>query len=127
MRLVAGFLFFEHGGQKLFGWFGADHTVPIKSLMGLAGALEFLGGILIVLGLFTRPVAFLLSGEMAVAYFKAHAPHGIWPVANKGELAVLYCFVFLYLCIAGAGPFSLDAIFHRKIGRGGGTPSKSAK
>jgi putative oxidoreductase len=81
--------------------------------MGLAGILEFFGGLFILLGLFTRPVAFLLSGQMAVAYFMAHAPEGFWPVLNHGELAVLYCFIFLYLSLAGGGPWSLDRVVGR--------------
>ena len=82
--------------------------------MGAAGVLECFGGLLIALGLFTRPVAFLLCGEMAVAYFKQHLPRGVWPINNSGELAVLYCFIFLYLVSAGAGPWSLDRLIRRK-------------
>jgi len=84
------------------------------SLVGLAGVLEFFGGALILLGLFTRPTAFLLSGQMAAAYFMAHAPKGFWPLLNKGELAALYCFVFLFLSIAGGGPWSLDRLMNKK-------------
>jgi putative oxidoreductase len=80
----------------------------------VAGVLETFGGILLLAGLFTRPVAFVLCGEMAVAYFRAHAPRGFWPIANGGELAVLYCFIFLYLAVAGAGPVSLDRIIWKK-------------
>jgi len=109
LRIVAAFLFMQHGGQKLLGFPGAgDHKVELMSLMGFAGCLELIGGGLLLLGLFTRPVAFLLSGEMAFAYFMAHAPQGFWPVLNQGEAAVLYCFVFLYLSAAGGGPWSLD-------------------
>lgn len=112
LRAVAGLLFLQHGGQKLFGWFGGmgGGTVPFMSQMGLAGLLEFFGGIAIVLGLFTRPVAFLLSGEMAVAYFQAHQPNGTWPIQNRGELAALYAFVFLFFAAHGAGANSLDAM-----------------
>src|SRR5258708_16399696 len=96
LRIVAGFTFALHGFQKLFGYFGGmgGRTVHFYSLMWLAGFLETAGGILIVLGLWTSPVAFLLCGEMAVAYFKGHFPRGFWPVANGAELAVLYCFIF---------------------------------
>ena len=111
LRIVIAFLFMEHGAQKLFGVPGAgDHTVELMSLMGFAGVLEFFGGALILLGLFTRPVAFILSGEMAFAYFMAHAPGGFWPVLNHGEAAVFYCFAFLYLSATGGGPWSLDRV-----------------
>ena len=109
MRIVIAILIMQHGGQKLFG-FAGGHKVEINSLLGLAGILELFGGALIFLGLLTRPAAFILSGEMAVAYFKVHAPGGFWPVENHGELAVAYCFVFLYLAAAGAGPLSVDAL-----------------
>ncbi len=116
MRIVIGLLFMEHGAQKFFGFPVAmeSGTVALFSLMGLAAVLEFFGGFLIVLGLFTRPAAFILSGEMAVAYFMAHAPKGFWPVMNHGELAVVYCFVYLYLAFAGGGSWSLDRAL-RKI------------
>src|SRR5262249_47428085 len=97
LRIVVAFMFMQHGAMKLFGYPGAgDHKVELMSLFGLAGVLEFFGGALILLGLFTRPVAFILSGEMAFAYFMAHAPHGFWTIVNQGEAAVFYCFVFLY-------------------------------
>ncbi len=108
LRVVAGFLFWQHGAQKLFGWLGGD-AVELMSMAGLAGTLEFFGGILILAGLFTRPVAFVLSGEMAVAYFTVHFPQGFWPIQNGGELAALYAFVFLLLATLGPGSFSLDA------------------
>ncbi|RTQ47455.1 DoxX family protein [Hymenobacter gummosus] len=111
LRIVTGFLFLWHGTQKLFGFPPSDHgPAELMSLMGLAGVLEFGGGLLFLLGLFTRPVAFLLSGTMAVAYFMAHAGQGALPIQNGGEPAVLYCFVFLYYVAAGAGPWSLDAL-----------------
>jgi putative oxidoreductase len=111
LRLVTAFLFMQHGGQKLFGFPAPPQTAhPLLSLIGVAGILEFFGGLLLLMGLFTRPVAFLLSGLMAVAYFMAHAPHGFWPLLNRGELAVLYCFVFLYLFAAGGGCWSLDRL-----------------
>ena len=117
LRIVAGLLFAQHGAQKLFGWFGGDQVANVASMMGIAGVLEFFGGILIILGLFTRPVAFLLSGEMAAAYFMAHFPRGFWPISNGGEAAVLYCFIFLYFAATGAGRLSLDhAMSHRRRG-----------
>lgn len=113
LRAVAAFTFAAHGAQKLFGWLGGPR-VPIFSQIGVAGLLEFLGGMLLLVGLFTRPVAFILSGQMAFAYFIAHAPKGFWPLLNRGELAVVYCFLFLYLSAAGAGPLSLDSAVRRK-------------
>jgi putative oxidoreductase len=121
LRVFAGALFMQHGVQKLFGllvdpsrpWSGAPAAF---SMPWFAGVLECFGGALIVLGLFTRPVAFLLSGEMAVAYFMAHAPRGFWRVRNGGENVVLFCFVFLYLAVAGGGRFSADALLARRRG-----------
>ena len=115
LRIVTAYLFIQHGTAKLFGFPHQDmfDGLQLFSLIGLAGALEVAGGLLIGVGLFTRPTAFVLSGMMAVAYFMAHAPQGFWPILNKGELAVLYCFVFLYLAAAGAGPLSLDRIMRR--------------
>src|SRR5215210_4884705 len=112
LRIITGFLFMEHGGQKLLGFPAPmpGGTPTLMSLMGLAGILELFGGLLILLGLFTRPVAFMLAGMMAVAYFLAHAPGGFWPLLNKGELAVFYCFVFLYLAVAGGGVWSIDRL-----------------
>lgn len=118
LRIVAGFTFSLHGFQKLFGCFGgmggSGATAGFGTLPWVAGVLETFGGMLLLAGLFTRPVAFILCGEMAVAYFRAHAPRGFWPIANGGELAVLYCFIFLYLAVAGAGPVSLDRIIRKK-------------
>jgi putative oxidoreductase len=112
LRMVAAFLFMTHGAQKLFAWPASEprEAVALLSLMGLAGFLELFGGLFLLLGLFTRLVAFLLAGEMAVAYATAHAPRGFWPILNHGELAVLYCFLFLYLAAVGGGPWSLDAL-----------------
>ena len=109
LRIVTAFLFVEHGMQKLLN-FPAPAKAPFElmSLSGVSGVLELFGGALLLLGLFTRPVAFVLSGLMAFAYFIAHAPQGFWPLLNHGELAVLYCFIFLYMSAAGAGPWSLD-------------------
>jgi putative oxidoreductase len=105
-RIVVGFLFSFHGMQKLFGAFGGQ-KVEIASLMGLAGVIEFVCGILVMIGLFTSWAAFIASGTMAVAYFMAHASGGLWPIVNKGEMAVLYCFAFLYIAARGAGPWSV--------------------
>lgn len=109
LRIVSGFLFFQHGLPKLFGGFGRDAPVELMSQMGLAGIIEVGGGLLIAIGAFASPVAFIASGQMAVAYFQAHAPRGFWPIVNGGELAALYCFVFLYLAANGAGKWSVDA------------------
>ena len=119
LRIMTGALFMQHGVQKLFGllvspdrpWTGAP---PMFSQFWFAGVLETFGGALIVLGLFTRPVAFLLCGEMAVAYFQAHFPRDFWPVRNGGESVVLFCFIFFFLFAHGAGPFSLDAVLGRR-------------
>lgn len=119
LRIVTGALFMQHGVQKLFGllldpsrpWNGPP---PMFSQFWFAGVLEAFGGLLIVLGLFTRPVAFLLSGEMAVAYFQAHIARSYFPVLNGGEHTVLFCFIFLHLFAVGAGPFSLDASLRKR-------------
>jgi putative oxidoreductase len=104
-----------HGSQKLFGFPDTQHVVAIQlfSLLGLAAILEFFGGLLLLIGFFTRPVAFVLSGLMAVAYFMAHAPQGFWPLMNKGELGVILCFVFLYLAVAGGGSWSVDRLIKK--------------
>jgi putative oxidoreductase len=118
LRVVAGFLFACHGAQKLFGAF-ADPSRPAEpvalvSLMGLAGVIEFFGGLLIAIGAVAGPAAFLASGMMAVAYFMAHFPNGFWPIQNRGELAVVYCFLFLFIAARGAGPWSVDAMLARR-------------
>jgi len=115
MRIVVGFLFMAHGTQKLFGMPVTEPRDPVAlmSLAGAAGVLEVFGGALILVGLFTRPVAFVLSGQMAVAYFMSHGPQGFWPILNRGELAALYSFVFLYLSAAGGGSLGLDAWFRK--------------
>lgn len=122
LRIIAAFLLLQHGLQKVFGVLmppaqpGAPQShgeFQLFSLMGVAGILEFVGPVLLLLGLFTRPVAFILSGLMAVAYFMGHAPGGFWPILNRGELAALYSFVFLYLAAAGGGVWSLDRLLHR--------------
>jgi putative oxidoreductase len=112
LRIMTGLLFIEHGTMKFFNFPPSEmfaQGVELVSLFGLAGVLELVGGALIVLGLFTRPVAFILSGEMAVAYFMGHAGQSFYPVINGGESAILFCFIFLYLACAGAGPWSVDA------------------
>ena len=124
LRAVTGALFMQHGVQKLFGmllapdrpWNGAPAAF---SQMWFAGVLETFGGALILFGLFTRPVAFLLAGEMAFAYFLAHAPRAFWPILNGGENVVLFCFVFLYLFAAGPGPYSIDGVLRSRRGREG--------
>jgi putative oxidoreductase len=110
LRIVAALLFLEHGTQKLFGYPpGPPFTgFPNFSLLGIAGMLEVVGGVLLLIGLFTRVTAFIACGEMAVAYFRAHHPRGFFPINNMGEITVLLCFVFLYLIAAGPGPLSLD-------------------
>ena len=126
LRIIAGFLLLQHGLQKVFGVLlppapvGApqEHgTFQLFSLVGVSGILELVGGALLLVGLFTRPVAFILSGMMAVAYFMAHAPGGFWPILNRGELAVIYCFVYLYFSVAGGGEWSLDRLLRRDARR----------
>ena len=115
LRIVAGLLFFCHGAQKLLGWFGGlPPGVELKGLTLAAGVIELFGGLLILLGLFTRPAAFVGSGEMAFAYFKAHFPSAFWPIQNHGEMAVLNCFLFLFLWASGPGPWSLDSWIARR-------------
>lgn len=114
LRVITGLLFMQHGLMKLFAWPPSEmfaQPVELMSLMGLAGVLELVGGALIVLGLLTRITAFVLSGQMAAAYFMAHAPQNFFPALNGGEAAILYCFVFLYLAVAGGGAWSLDQAF----------------
>ena len=110
LRIMAGLLFMEHGTAKLLHFPHVDmfDNLEIASLLGFAGILELVGGALLAVGLFTRPVAFILSGEMAIAYFLGHAPRGFFPLLNQGESAILFCFIFLYLAAAGGGEWSLD-------------------
>ena len=118
LRVVAGLIFIQTGGVILFGWFGGmpghPGAPPLLSQMGIGGVLEFFGGLAILLGLATRPVAFILSGMMAVAYWQFHAPHGPWPTQNQGIPAVLLCFIFLHLAAKGGGDWSLDTLIGRK-------------
>jgi putative oxidoreductase len=121
LRVMAGLFLMQHGVQKLFGWLGGfggepGATADLMTRHGVAGVLEVFGGALFVLGLFTRPVAFLLSGLMAAAYFTSHAPDGFWPILNRGELAALFCFVFFYFSARGGGRYSLDAALARRRG-----------
>ncbi|MCA1731176.1 MAG: DoxX family protein [Actinobacteria bacterium] len=129
LRIAVALLFIEHGGEKLFGFPPAQQAAPdtLSILMWVAAVLEFFGGLVILFGLFTRPVAFLLSGEMAVAYFMAHASQGFFPLQNRGELAALYSFVFLFLAVAGGGVWSLDTLLWWRSGarRGSVTPLKT--
>ena len=121
LRIMSALLFLEHGTSKLLGFppspMPGHGPFQLFSMVGFSGVLEFVGGILLAIGLFTRVTAFILSGEMAVAYFMVHAPKGFFPMmmgGNNGELAVLYCFVFLYLAAAGGGPWSIDRLRHRR-------------
>lgn len=116
LRIVAASLFIAHGTQKLFGYpaNAPRPTVALQSRLGAAGVLETFGGTLMLVGLFSRPVAFILSGQMAVAYFTQHAPNSRWPLLNGGELALLYCFTWLFVVAAGPGPLSLDAVIRKR-------------
>ena len=116
LRIMTSLLFLQHATAKLFAFPHVAYfdNLKLASLLGVAGLIELVGGVLVLLGLFTRPAAFILSGTMAVAYFLAHAPHGFFPLLNQGELAALYCFVFLYLAVAGGGAWSLDELRTRR-------------
>jgi putative oxidoreductase len=116
LRIVGGLLVLQYGLAKLFGWpvVKMFENLPWLSLFGIAGMFELIGGVLLILGLFTRPVAFVLSGEMAAAYFIEHFPHSFFPILNHGDLAISLCFIFFYLAFAGAGPWSLDAMMRKK-------------
>ena len=120
LRIIAAFLFMQVGTAKLFAFPAAvmpgGGTAPPGTLPWVAGVLETFGGALLLVGLFTRPVAFILSGEMAFAYFIGHAPRGLWPVLNEGSGAILFCFIYLYLSAAGPGPWSVDAALRRRRG-----------
>ena len=114
LRFVAGLLFLQHGLQKLLGMLGGS-VAQFGTMSHFSGLIEGVGGLLIMIGLFTRLAAFVCSGQMAFAYFLAHASKAFWPIVNRGELAALYCFVFLYLAVAGPGPISLDRLLRRKL------------
>jgi putative oxidoreductase len=111
LRIITGLMIIEHGMAKLLGWPVVPAFAQLKlfSLLGLAGTIELVGGALLILGLFTQPAAFIVSGEMAVAYFMVHEPRSFFPLINGGSLAIIYCFACLYLSTAGAGPWSVDA------------------
>ena len=122
LRIVAALILMQHGSQKLFHYPPSGAPGPVAPLVlmsqnGLAGVLEFFGGLMLLLGLFTRPVAFILSGEMAVAYFQVHMPRAFLPIVNRGELAAILCFVFLYLAFAGGGSWSVDSVMRRSRSR----------
>lgn len=114
LRIVSALIFFEHGTAKLLGFPPSDFSPEAMSLPWIAGILEMVGGALLIVGLFTRPVAFVLSGLMAVAYWMAHAPKSVYPLLNGGDAAILYCFIFLYIACVGGGPWSMDALLRRK-------------
>jgi putative oxidoreductase len=116
LRIVAGLLLLQYGLAKLVGWpvVKMFENLPWLSLFGVAGMFELVGGVLLILGLFARPVAFVLSGEMAAAYFIEHFPRGFFPVLNHGDLAIALCFIFFYIAFAGGGPWSLDAVMNGK-------------
>jgi putative oxidoreductase len=114
VRIVVALLFFEHGTSRMFGFPSPLPMPDFLSLHWFAGAIEFVGGALVALGLFTRAAAFVMSGQMAFAYFLSHAPHAFFPILNRGDSAILYCFVFLYIAFAGGGPWSLDAVLRSK-------------
>jgi len=116
LRIMAGLLFLEHGLSRLLGFPSPMPTPPLLTLYWFAGFIELVGGGLVTLGLFTRVAAFIMSGEMAFAYFLSHAPRGFFPILNNGDGAILYCFIFLYLAFAGGGPLSLDALLRRNRG-----------
>ncbi len=115
-RIAVAFMYWTHGGQKLFAWFGRDEPVQLMSRFGAAGIIEFFGGLLLMLGLFTRPVAFIVSGQMAVTYWWMHAARNgeLWHWANRGELAAVYAFIFLLLAAYGGGQFSIDGLLAKR-------------
>ena len=116
VRIVVALMFVEHGLSRLFGWPSALPTPPMFTMYWFAGAIELVGGLLLAAGLFTRLAALIMSGEMAAAYFISHAPHSFFPILNRGDAAILYCFVFFYFIFAGPGPWSLDALLRRPDG-----------
>lgn len=120
LRVTSGIMFMQAGGAKLFGWFADEpggEPLQILSQKGIGAILEFFGGILVTLGLGTRVVAFIVSGEMAVAYWQFHAPKGTWPIENHGQQAVLFCFIFHFFAAYGAGEWSIDALVRKNKGK----------
>ncbi len=124
LRVVVALLFFEHGTSKLFGWPSAGAVNAPFSLLWFAGMIELIAGVLLAAGLFTRLVALVMSGEMAFAYFMGHAPASFFPIANRGDSAILYCFVFLYIAFAGGGPWSVDALIRPNVRTGGAATAR---
>jgi putative oxidoreductase len=114
LRIATGLLFMQHGGEKLWGFAGGRIDLNFPQLHALAGPIELIGGLLIAMGLFTRTTAFILCGEMAVAYFRSWAPRGFFPISNGGEEAVLFCYLYLWLVTSGGGPWSVDALLEKR-------------
>jgi putative oxidoreductase len=127
VRIVVALLFLEHGLSRLFGWPSPLPTPALLSMYWFAGAIELVGGVLLALGLFTRSAALVMSGEMAAAYFISHAPTSFFPILNRGDGAILYCFIFLYFIFSGPGPWSLDALWRKKTLFAGGSAAALAQ